>query len=82
MLVDRSDAGTMSGDIDAVTEFSWQNRSHPWAHTWLPRAVASAFAASMWGAAPVFITNQLSADLLGVRWKRFLLHASGWNARP
>ncbi len=76
MLVDRNDASMVSGDFDAATDSWWQKRSHPWAHTWLRRAVASAITASMSGAATSFTTNQLRADFAEVRWKRYLLRAS------
>jgi hypothetical protein len=76
MLVDRNNASLVSGDFDATTDSWWQKSSHPWAHTWLRRAVASAITASMSGAATSFTTSQLWADLAEVRWKRFLLRAS------
>jgi hypothetical protein len=62
--------------LTVSTDSWWQKGSHPWAHTWLRRAVASAITASKSGAATSFTTNQLCANFAEARWKRFLLRAS------
>src|SRR6516225_11600792 len=81
MLVDRNPANRASGNSDAATDCWWHKRSHPWAHIWLLRAVASVITASMWGAATSFTTNRVWPDCGEVRWKKFLSRASRLDGR-
>jgi hypothetical protein len=66
-----------SAEVSGEAIDSWrQMKSRRWARTSLHRVVASPTTVSMWDAVTSFTTGQWSANCAGIRWKKFLLHAS------
>jgi hypothetical protein len=82
MLTDRNETNRVFADQEDATSFWWQNRTHPWAHTWSRCAVDSRVAVSVSSAASLSIAGQLRGGTAPLRWKRFLLRASRWDERP
>jgi hypothetical protein len=82
MLTDRSETNRAYADQEKVTGPGWQDRAHPWAHTWSRRAVDSRITVSRSHAASLSIAGQPCGGTPELRWKGFFLRASRWKERP
>ena len=82
MLTDRSETSRVFADQEEVTGPWWQDRAHPWAHTWSRRAVDSHITVSLSHAASLPIAGQPFGGTSELRWKRVVLRASRCKERP